>query len=223
MIDFRIPTIEEIYNEYHRQTFYFTNGVYPRSIKNFDRILSDKSKKEYLLRFQNTIKRNRDSINWKIYIYACASLLRSRFDLKILGSLAGNKLYRNYINYKLTEEQKSQDIFDEIINSLKFLNLTLTTNNMDINQYFMEDITTIPLSLKHIYAGTMSVYFYSAINPSIVYSWFYNYNNDVFQDLFHMDKQDFMDNIIMTKRDKIIKYPKIREICDKLDKKFFNK
>ncbi len=223
MINYKIPTIEEIYNEYHRQTFYAMNKVYPRPIKNFENILNDKIKKEYLLKFQNMISRNRDSIDWKLYIYACASLLKNRFDLKILGSLSGNKLYRNYINYKMTEEQKSQEVYEEIIRSLKFLNLILTENEIDINQYFMEDIHIIPLSLKHIYAGTISIYFYAAINPSIIYSWFYNYNNDSFQELFQMDKQDFMDNIIMNKREQIIKYPKIREICDKLDKRFIIK
>jgi hypothetical protein len=222
MINYKVPTIEEIYNEYHRQTFYAMNKVYPRPIKNFDSILKDKIKKEYLLKFQNVIARNRDSVDWKLYIYACASLLKNRFDLKILGSLAGNKLYRNYINYKMTEEQKSQDIYEEIIRSLKFLNLILSENEIDINQYFMEDIHTVPLSLKHIYAGTISIYFYAAINPTKIYSWFYNYNNDSFQELFHMDKQEFMDNIIMNKREIIIKFPKIREICNKLDNKFMN-
>lgn len=220
MINYKIPTIEEIYNEYHRQTFYAMNKVYPRPIKNFDTILKDNNKKEYLLKFQNMIKRNREAIDWKLYIYACASLLKNRFDLKILGSLAGNKLYRNFINYKMTEEQKAQDIFDEIIRSLKFLNLILVENDIDINQYFIEDMHIVPLSLRHIYAGTISIYFYAAINPSKIYSWFYNYTDDAFQELFHMNKQEFLDNIISVKRDFIIKFPKIREICDKLDNKF---
>lgn len=220
MINFKIPTIEEIYNEYHKQTFFVMNGVYPRTIKNFNSINKDITKKEHLIKFQNFIERNRESVDWKLYIYACAQLLKNRFDLKILGSLSGNKLYRSFINYKITEEQKSQDIFDEIIRSLKFLNFILTENNIDINQYFLEDIHIIPLSLKHIYSGTISIYLYAAINPNTVYSWFCNYNDDAFQELFHMSKKEFLENVIASKREFIIKFPKIREICNKLDAKF---
>lgn len=217
---YKVPSIEEIYNEYHKQTFFIMNGVYPRSIKNFDKILSDKKKKEFLLRFQNMIQRNMDSINWKLYIYACASLLKNRFDLKILGSLAGNKLYRNYINYILTEEQQFQYIYDELIRSLKFLNFYLKENNLTIETYLTNNIEILPLSLRHIYSGTISIYFYAAINPYKVYTWFNQYTDDSFQELFKMSKENFLNNLLEAKRLELLKYSKLRDICDKLDKKF---
>lgn len=217
---YRIPSIEEIYNEYHRQTFFAMNGVYPKTIKNYDKILSDPKKKEFLLKFQNMIKRNIDSVDWKLYIFACASLLKNRFDLKILGSLAGNKLYRNYINYILTEEQQFQYIYDEILRSIKFLGFYFKENNLDINSYILSDISTIPLSLKHIYSGTISIYFYAAINSYKVYSWLNQYPEEVFQELFKLTKEEFMNNLLESKRCEIIKYPKIRSICDKLDARF---
>ena len=86
-----IPTIEEIYNEYHRQKFFQKNGIYPRPIKNFDS-LNDPKKKEYLLRFQNMIKRNRNTVNWKLYILAIAEVTQGQFDLSLLGTLKGTKI-----------------------------------------------------------------------------------------------------------------------------------
>ena len=82
----RIPTIEEIYNEYHRECFFAKKQAYPRSIKNFDKVLTP-DKKEFLLKFQNMIKRNSEIIDWKIYIKACAQYFKRPFDLKILGSM----------------------------------------------------------------------------------------------------------------------------------------
>ena len=225
-MNFYIPTIEEIYNEYHKQTFYFMNGVYPRTIKNFDKILSDNKKKEQLLKFQNLIARNRESLDWKLYIYACASMLKQRFDLKILGSLAGNKLYRNYIKYTYNLEKSEQEIYDEIINSLKFLNMYFKSNNYTIKDYFLDGINTFPLSLKHLYAGTISINFYAALLPNLVYTVFSNYPDDVYSEFFQMTKDELLE-IINNKRNKIISFKKLRLVCDKLEQKFsletFNK
>lgn len=219
MLNFRIPTIEEIYNEYHKQTFYFMNGVYPKTIKNYDTILNDSKKKEYLLKFQSVISRNRESLDWKLYIYACASLLKNRFDLKILGSLAGNKLYRNYINYTYKEDKSFDTIYHDIVSSLQFLNMYLKENNLTLKDYYLENISTVPLSIKHIYSGTISIYLYAALSPNFVYKAFQNYLDDVFLEYFDMTKNCFLSEIIAVKREKIIQNKKIRELCDKLESK----
>ena len=43
-ITWKIPTIEEIYNEYHKQTFFIRNGVYPKTIQNFTSLYEDERK-----------------------------------------------------------------------------------------------------------------------------------------------------------------------------------
>ena len=83
MNKYYIPTIEEIYNIYHRETMHAMKGIYPKSIKNFENILNKKNI-ELLIRFQNVIKRSYDSIDWKLYIKACAEYFKYRFDIKIL-------------------------------------------------------------------------------------------------------------------------------------------
>lgn len=95
-VTWKIPTIEEIYNEFHRQRFYQQNGIYPRTIKNF-KALEDQQKREYLLRFQNMIRRNKNLINWKMYILAIAEVTQGNFDMSYLGTLKGTKIYRGYI------------------------------------------------------------------------------------------------------------------------------
>ena len=93
----KIPTIEEVYNEYHKQTFYIRNGVYPRTIQDYSSLYADKNKVEKLKKFIEVLKRNRASIDWKLYILALAKVFQIRYDLKYLGSFAGNKIYRDYI------------------------------------------------------------------------------------------------------------------------------
>ena len=80
MNKYYIPTIEEIYNIYHRETMHAMKGIYPKSIKNFENILNKKNI-ELLIRFQNVIKRSYDSIDWKLYIKACAEYFKYRFDI----------------------------------------------------------------------------------------------------------------------------------------------
>lgn len=93
----KFPTIEEIYNYYHNQTFFIMKGFYPKSVKNFDNLVSD-SDKELLRKFQNFLKRNSEMIDWKLYIKSLAQYFKRRFELKVLGSLAANKIYRQYLS-----------------------------------------------------------------------------------------------------------------------------
>jgi hypothetical protein len=76
----KFPTIEEIYNYYHNQTFFITKGFYPKTVKNFDNLVSD-SDKELLRKFQNFLKRNIDIIDWKLYIKSLAQYFKRRFEL----------------------------------------------------------------------------------------------------------------------------------------------
>ena len=46
-MNWKIPTIEEIYNEYHRATFFESNGVYPKTIKNFEKLYVDNYKMQH--------------------------------------------------------------------------------------------------------------------------------------------------------------------------------
>ena len=90
---FSVPTVEMIYNEYHKQTFYAKNGVYPKTIKNFSNLYNDETKVEYINYFIEFLKRNNGLVDWKLYIKALAQVFKQSNNLKFLGSFKGNKIY----------------------------------------------------------------------------------------------------------------------------------
>jgi hypothetical protein len=214
----KIPTIEEVYNEYHKQTFYIRNGVYPRTIQDYSSLYADKNKVEKLKKFIEVLKRNRASIDWKLYILALAKVFQVRYDLKYLGSFAGNKIYRDYIK-SLSLIDNETEIYNAIINSLSFLVPYLKESCMSFEEYFNETDNIIPLSLKHIYSGTISIYFYACFPKNTLYKWFH-YPDDVFQELFQLSKNEFINTYILSHRDKILLNNKLNNLVLTLEKKF---
>lgn len=216
----KIPSIEEIYNEYHRQTFFILNGIYPKPIKNFQSLYNDKIKMQYLLKFQEILKRNRALIDWKLYILSLAHVLKKRYDLKLLGSFGGNKIYRDYIKC-LNNNENVNEIYFKIIQSLQFLKEFLKENNLSFLDYLKEDENLIPLSLKHIYSGTISIYFYACFPQQVIGKWL-NYSDDVFYELFDLPKYEFLQTYIVDKRYKILTSNKLKLLIEKLEK-YMNK
>jgi hypothetical protein len=195
-------------------------GIYPRSIKNFSSILN-KQNVELLLRFQNMIKRNYDMIDWKLYIKACAQYFKYRFDLKILGSLQGNKIYRSFLRYKNLNVEKSNDeIKNEIILSLKFLINYLHESNLNLLEYLNDRSNVIPIMLKHLYSGSVSSYFYACLDQSKIFRIFHDFPDDVFYELFNCTRNEYLDNCILNKRDKIICISNLKDIINKINEKF---
>jgi effector-binding domain-containing protein len=130
----KIPGIEEIYNEYHKQTFFIRNGVYPRTIKNFENLYNDQRKVDHIKYFITFLERNRDTVDWKLYILALAKVLRSSFELKHLGKFGANKIYRDYVkSLQIEKNIKNYNI------ELSKINYLLEENNMK-NEIFIKDI-----------------------------------------------------------------------------------
>ena len=220
MNKYYIPTIEEIYNIYHRETMHAMKGIYPKSIKNFENILNKKNI-ELLIRFQNVIKRSYDSIDWKLYIKACAEYFKYRFDIKILGSLQGNKIYRNYLRYKnLNIEVTNNEIYDEIVASLKFLSNYLNESKITLKEYLDTKTAIIPIFLKHIYSGSISAYLYACLDQSKIFRIFHDIPDDIFYELFNCSRNEYFDNCIFIKRDRIIGISKLKDIINKINDKF---
>ncbi len=216
----QIPSIEEIYNEIHRQRFFYRNGIYPRKIKNFD-ALNDISKKEPIIRFQNMIKRNQNSINWKLYIKSIAEITNGNFDLSYIGTLKGNKIYRGYIQYLYKKELSPNEIISEIKNSISFIITYIKNNNIKFKEYFNENRFILPITLEHIYAGYVSIYFYAALPPELSYK-LLSYNDEQYEELFQCSKNDFFEQNINPIRNYIIKFSQIQNFLIKLEKNLKN-
>lgn len=215
-MNWKIPTIEEIYNEYHRVTFFESNGVYPKSIKNFEKLHADNYKMQHLLKFQDMIKRNRESIDWKLYITALAKVFKNRFDVKYLGSFGGNKIYRDYVKslYLAADEDISK--YNHIINSIKFLSMYLKENEISFKEYFELNRETVPIALKHIYAGTINLYFYACFSQDVLLKLF-NYPDDIFLEYFNLTKFEFLQTYILNKRTEILTNNKIQPLIKSLE------
>lgn len=218
-IYFKLPTIEDVYNEYHKQKFFMRNGVYPRAIKNFKSLYEDERKIQHIKFFLDFLNRNRSSVDWKLYILALAKVLNQRFELKHLGTFGGNKIYRDYIKSINLNNSDIEDIYNKIVSTLVFLNGFLKENEMTFKEYFEEDSEVIPLSLKQIYAGTVSIYFYACFPPHVLDKWF-KYPNDVFQELFQLDKYEFLDKYFVTHRNKLLTNVKTQQLIQKLELNF---
>ena len=215
------PTIEQIYNTYHKWTMFFSKGVYPKRITNFEKVFSVDGRKEQLIKFQNFIKRNGYLVDWNIYIYSIARLTKNRFPLKLLGSLKGTKIYRDYIQLTYNEDVEQQYIYDEIVRSIKNLNITLNEQNITFEQYFDVDNSLIPLSIKQLYSGFISPYFYSCFPISFLNKTIIKYPDDVFVEMFQQEKFDFINNVISRKRICMLRYETIRTLVTKVEKLIF--
>ena len=214
----RIPSLEEIYNELHRENFHALKGFYPRSIKNFDSIL-DKEKRELLMRFQQLIKKNVGLIDWKIYIKANAQYFKGRLQLKTLGSLQAGKIYKTYIEYNKTAPKTPEDIRGEIIRSLKFINIFCEENGMSLRQYFLDRENYIPVILTHLYSGSVSPYLYALFPQEQLFLAFGDIPDDVYEELFHCSRNELLEYNIKQKRDTILSYSVLQDLINKVERK----
>ena len=209
--------IEEIYNELHRENFYVLKGFYPRSIKNYDSIL-DKEKIELLKRFQQTIKKNVDLIDWKLYIKANAQYFKGRLQLKTLGSLQASKIYRTYLEYNKTAHKTPEDIKSEIIRSLKFINIFCEENGMTLRQYFLDRSNYIPIILTHLYAGSVSPYLYALFPPDQLFLAFGDIPDDVYEELFRCTRNELLEYNFKQKRESILAYSILQLLINKIER-----
>jgi hypothetical protein len=215
----KIPGIEEIYNEYHKQTFFIRNGVYPRTIKNFENLYNDQRKVDYIKYFITFLERNRDTVDWKLYILALAKVLRNSFELKHLGKFGANKIYRDYVKSLQIEKNNIDEIYQEIINSITILSGYLKENELKWNDYLELDNNIIPVVLKHLYAGSVSLYFYACFPEHVLNKWF-NYSEDCFQELFKLSKYEFLNTYIISKRNIVLSNIKTQKLITTLEQKF---
>lgn len=215
----KIPTIEEIYNYYHQTTMFEMKGFYPRSIKNFEKILTE-SNKELLIKFQNFIIKNGSIINWKIYVLSLAKYYKNRYDLKLLGSLAATKIYKQYVEFINSPENLTEsELKERILNSLLFIVNYIKDNDIkSFKDYFTIDSNIIPIYIKHINSGSVSKIFYSCFTWENRIKIFFNTPDDIFYEFFNISKNEFIESLEQ-QRKIILKYKSILEIIKKLENK----
>ena len=165
------------------------------------------------------IKRNRNVVNWKLYILAIAEVTQGNFDLSILGTLKGTKIYRGYIEYKQKKNLEETDIINEIKRSLAVISNYIGAQDIKLKEYYCENFETSPIALQHIFSDLVSPYLYAILPSQLAYK-LLNYNDECFYDLFKCDKNDFFETVINPLHDNALKYKKVQEIAIKIEKVF---
>ena len=187
-------TPEQIYQLYHKYTFFFKNNTYPRVIENFDNA-KEKDTWIYFTRCSDMIDRNAGQINPDIYVYSIAKFFEGWFDPKILTSPKGIKIYKSHVELINLNNEK-EAIEKGVLHSIKFVNTFCHENNINnFNEYINHNKEIIPTLLKHYNAGSITIHFLAMI-PNILY-------------ILKQSPQDVIDEYISTFKEN---YPNIRAL-----------
>lgn len=205
-------TAEEIYNEYHKQTFYAQKGIYPKAIKNFDK-QKEKDAWAYFERFANMVNDNGGQIDYKLYIHALTKFYQGRFNPKMLSHPKGIKIYRNYVNV-LNSTVDDDKIVDSALRGIQFsINYCLENGIPDFDGYVFENQNLIPTLAKHFRAGSICK-FYLALIPNIKLI-IGGFPADVQRDYFETFLSEYTTTRALT-----IAQPKLRNISDNIESLF---
>ena len=112
-------TAEMIYNECHKQMFYYSKGVYPKTIKNFNKA-KEKDTWNYYERFAKMVHDNNGQIDYKLYIKSLAEFYEGFFNPKMLTHPKGIKIYRQTVKLNNLKCDK-EDIYKSVLISIKYV------------------------------------------------------------------------------------------------------
>lgn len=203
-----IVTAEECYSYWHKEYHRF-EGQNVRAVKNF----SNAKKRDYwdfFEQFASMINRNIGKINYRIFITALADQYGGYYNPCNLVKRKSLKIYRAYIKEKQANNS-SKSMREHIFKSLKFIVKYCNENGIkNFNEYLCHDMCMIPTVLKHLQAGSVSVYFLACIPDFDLM--LNSYPIDVVQDF----AQDIKDNYSVYRM-------KIIHMDDNLVKKVINK
>ena len=159
-----MTTPEQIYALFHKETN-LVKGRAVKAVKNFDKARMKDSWKhfEYCAGF---INRNAGHVDVELYIKALARHFEGWFDPNHLGSPKSIKIYREYVD-ELAKHSSKEEIRMSVLKSIKFVVEYCQDRGIrDIYEYMSEDMYLIPTVLKHLNAGSISMYFIAAVPNS---------------------------------------------------------
>lgn len=200
-----IPTYEQVVQEFHRQTFYYKNGSYPRPIVNFETTKYNKNK-HLFEKFIKSVERNYGHINWSLMIESLGDFFKGYFNPMFLSNAKGIKIYKNYIRERQTV--KTENIEKEVKRSIKnVLSFIAQDELRDVDEYLTQGQYLLPTIAKHLSGGTISPYFLVMV-PDIK-SIINSFGKDMKDEYF----ADFLENYDIF-RAKAIKTPSLRNLSD---------
>ena len=114
-------TAEDIYQAYHKYSFYFSKGVYPKVVKNF-KTARDKPDWIYFEKCADLVNNNVGQVNYKLLVYSLCQMYEGRFNVKMLIHPKGLKVYRAFIQ-TVNESNNPKIIENGVLKSIQFVTL----------------------------------------------------------------------------------------------------
>lgn len=210
-----LPSVEEIYVEFFRESSFARMGFYPRTPKNFDKVIT--SERRILLeKFRSFVARANGTVDWKMYIKAISSYYRfMKFDE--LASPRGSKIYREYLS--IYGDCETDETFKkEIVESFLHIKQWCIDHGRKIGEY-MRDSAIFPLPLKDLYSGAIKKSFYAAIGMKTTEKIFRRIPDDVFVEYFKKDRRAFLQDIRLVRATLILR-PGLSELINSIETKF---
>ena len=198
-------TAEQLYNYYHKMTFFHEKGIYPRAVVDFTNAKS----KDYWKDFEKAVElvNSNPNIDYRTLVDSLASTFKNRFDPVLLHHPKGMKIYNGYV--KIRNMGESVTDVENIVKT-DMMNVSLEIIQYEINsldEYLNYNRDIIPLAAIHYGNGLTSSFFMATI-PDIL-DILDGYSQDIKEEYF----MGFIENYDIT-RDKILKTESLRKISD---------
>ena len=179
-----IITPESLYSEYVRELCFQTRGIYPRRMKNFDKVKTQ----SYWVFFVKAAQMIQDSdghIDPSLYIKGLVVFYQGKIDYSVLGTMKAIKIYKNYIETISCDRRNLQEVDAGINRSIMNMCRFMNDNNMtNTNEYFNFNAYLIPRLAKDLNSGAISKHFLSIVPEiNLIIS---NYPQDI-QDEYFID------------------------------------
>jgi hypothetical protein len=144
-------TPEDVYQEWHRATFFAAKGICPRRVQNFEAAKA-KSSWVYFVKFADMCNRTQ-MIDYKDFIKILAEFHEGRFAASELIKAHSIKIYKNKINYA----QMQETLAESIKRSFMFVKEYMAANSLEkFEDYFNEGGLIIPTFIKHLRMNKIS-------------------------------------------------------------------
>lgn len=211
-------TPEEIYQEWHRQTFQNSRGIYPRTVQNFNNV-QQSDKWVYFKKLADIVNNGNGIIDYKMYIKSiCDAYPSQGIHPSILTNQKGFKIYRNFINICNTHTDLIS-IKKNILENINFIINYCKENKINRFTDYINDDSLIPKLVMHFNSGNVSIYFLALIdNLELIIK---EYPIDVVNDFFG-DLNEFFNKIKQYKI-QITQDNNLRQIYNNLEKIINNK
>ena len=155
-------TPEELYSLWHFETNR-VKGRIVRRVKNFEQAKKRETWKHFEL-LSSFVRRNHGHVDGAIYIRALAERFGGWFDPKIFCKPRATKIYKEHVE-KLRVDTDPDSIREHVMHSIKFVVRFCKAKGLsDIYEYLSDDACLIPTMLKHLSAGSISMYFLASIS-----------------------------------------------------------